>query len=34
MFLFGDWKLVARPFMILIKWQYNKIYQSLSIYHF
>ena len=32
----GNWKLVPGPFMILMKWQYNKICQFLvvDVYHF
>ena len=32
----GDWKLVPGPFMILLKWQYSKIWPFLlvEIYHF
>ena len=32
----GDWKLVPSPFMILIKWQYSKIWSFLmvNIYQF
>ena len=32
----GDWTLVPDPFIILMKWQYNKICQFLvvDIYHF
>ena len=32
----GDWKLNSGPFMILMKWKYNKICQFLvvDIYHF
>ena len=34
--IYGDWKLVAGPCMILMKWQYNEICQFLvaDIYHF
>ena len=27
----GDWKLLPDPFLILMKWQYNKICQSLIV---